>query len=112
MDESEILPRVRDALDFLKKNDKKIVLGSASKSAKTIVEKVNLLDMFDAVVDGTDISKGKPDPQTFLIGAKKVASQPEECVVFEDAVAGIQAANAAKMISIGIGSEKQLHKAD
>src|SRR5699024_12059454 len=81
-------------------------------NAKTILEKVNLLDMFDAVVDGTDISKGKPDPQTFLIGAKKVASQPEECVVFEDAVAGIQAANAAKMISIGIGSEKQLHKAD
>src|SRR5699024_10248489 len=63
MDESEILPRVREALDFLKKNDKKIVLGSASKNAKTILEKVNLLAMFDAVVDGSDISKGKPDPQ-------------------------------------------------
>lgn len=112
MDKSEILPRVGEAIEFLKKNNKNIVLGSASKNAKTILKKVNLLGVFDAIVDGTDITKGKPDPQTFLLGAEKVGGQPEECVVFEDAAAGIQAANSAGMISIGIGSKRQLHKAD
>lgn len=112
MDSSEILPEVLSTLEFLKKNGKKLALGSASKNAQTILDKVNLTDFFDVIIDGTAITKGKPDPQTFLLGAEKTTSRPEDCVVFEDAVAGIQAANAARMISIGIGSKEVLNEAD
>lgn len=112
MDESEILPDVHRVLDYLK--DKKIpmALGSASKNAKPILEKVKLLSYFDAVVDGTDVAKAKPDPEVFLIGAEKLGAKPEDCIVFEDAVAGIQAANNAGMISIGIGDAETLSEAD
>ena len=68
--------------------------------------------MFDAVVDGTDVSKAKPDPEVFLIAAKLLNIEPENCIVFEDSVAGVQAANTAKMISIGIGSEEVLGEAE
>lgn len=112
MDESEILPGVLDALNFIKEKGGKIVLGSASKNAKPILEKVGLVDYFDAIVDGNDVSKAKPDPEVFLLGAEKVNSKPEECVVFEDAVAGIQAAKNAGMISIGIGNKEVLNEAD
>ncbi|MBA5629120.1 beta-phosphoglucomutase [Moheibacter lacus] len=112
MNASEILPGVLNALDFIKKIEGKIVLGSASKNAKPILEKVGLLDYFDAIVDGNDVSKAKPDPEVFLIGAEKVKSNPVNCVVFEDAVAGIQAANSAGMLSIGIGEKEILKEAD
>lgn len=112
MDASEILPDVLEKLKFIKSINGKIVLGSASKNAKPILEKVGLLEYFDAIVDGNDVSKAKPDPEVFLIGAQKVNSNPLECVVFEDAVAGIQAANIAGMLSIGIGSKETLSEAD
>lgn len=112
MDASEILPGVLHALDFIQKIEGKIVLGSASKNAKPILEKVGLLDYFDAIVDGNDVSKAKPDPEVFLLGAERTNSKTEECVVFEDAVAGIQAANAAGMLSIGIGEKEILKEAD
>lgn len=112
MDESEILPGVMDCLQFLKEKEKKIVLGSASKNAKTILERVHLLEYFDEIVDGNAVTKAKPDPEVFLLGAQRTDSKPEECVVFEDAVAGIEAANAANMISIGIGSKEVLSEAD
>jgi len=112
MDASEILPDVIKVLDYLK--DKKILLalGSASKNAKPILEKVKLLPYFDAIVDGTDVAKAKPDPEVFLIAAQKMDAKPENCIVFEDAVAGIQAANNAGMTSIGIGDAKTLSEAD
>lgn len=112
MDASEILPDVLEKLKFIQSINGKIVLGSASKNAKPILEKVGLLEYFDAIVDGNDVSKAKPDPEVFLIGAQKVNSNPLECVVFEDAVAGIQAANIAGMLSIGIGSKETLNEAD
>lgn len=112
MDSSEILPDVLEKLKFVKEINGKIVLGSASKNAKPILEKVGLLEYFDAIVDGNDVSKAKPDPEVFLIGAQKVNSNPLECVVFEDAVAGIQAANIAGMLSIGIGDKSTLNEAD
>ena len=112
MDASEILPDVHKVLDFLKSNDIPISLGSASKNAKPILEKVNLLSYFDAIVDGNAVSKAKPDPEVFLIAAEKLQVAPENCVVFEDAVAGIKAANTAKMLSIGIGDKTVLHQAD
>ena len=112
MTSEEILPGVNDLLNFLEINDIKYALGSASKNAPLILEKVGLLNRFTAIVDGNDVSKAKPDPEVFLIGARKLGMNPENCVVVEDAIAGIQAANAAKMISIGIGDANVLHEAD
>ena len=112
MTSEEILPGVNDLLNFLEINDIKYALGSASKNAPLILEKVGLLNRFTAIVDGNDVSKAKPDPEVFLIGAKKLGMKPENCVVVEDAIAGIQAANTAKMISIGIGDANVLNEAD
>ena len=112
MDEQEILPDVTKTLDLLRKENQQIGLGSASKNARMILEKVNLLKKFDSIVDGNDVSKAKPDPEVFLIAAKQLHTNPENCIVFEDAVAGIQAANTAGMVSIGIGDKKTLHEAD
>jgi len=111
MDESEVLPGVLQVLDYLKQHNQKIVLGSASKNARPILEKSKVIDYFDAVVDGNDVSNAKPDPEVFLQGAKKVHFPNDKCIVFEDSVAGIQAANAAGMISVGIGEANTLHEA-
>lgn len=111
MDESEILPGVLPVLIYLKENNQKIVLGSASKNAKPILEKAKIIDYFDAIVDGNDVSNAKPDPEVFIQGAKKVNFSNEKCIVFEDSVAGIQAANIAGMTSVGIGEESILHEA-
>lgn len=112
MDASEILPDVPKILNFLKEKEIPIALGSASKNAKPILEKVGLLSYFDAIVDGTHVAKAKPDPEVFIIAANQLNVQAKDCVVFEDAVAGIQAANAANMISIGIGDNNILNEAD
>lgn len=112
MTSDEILPGVNQLLTFLEANNIKFALGSASKNAPLILERVGLLDRFNAIVDGNDVSKAKPNPEVFLIGAKKINMKPENCVVVEDAIAGIQAANAAKMISIGIGDANVLSEAD
>jgi beta-phosphoglucomutase len=112
MDASEILPDVPRVLDFLKENTIPIALGSASKNAEPILKKVDLLPYFKALVDGNSVTKAKPDPEVFLIAADKLGVSPENCVVFEDAVAGIAAANAASMVSIGIGDKNILSEAD
>ena len=112
MDEDEILPGVQKVIDYLVEHNVPFALGSASKNARNILKKVNLLDKFDAIVDGTDVSKAKPDPEVFLIAANKLNVKPENSIVFEDSVAGVQAANNAKMISIGIGEQKTLGEAD
>ena len=112
MDASEILPDVLRVLKFLKERNVPIALGSASKNAKPILEKVNLLPYFDSIVDGNSVTKAKPNPEVFLIAASNLGVSPSSCVVFEDAVAGIQAANAANMISIGIGESEVLSEAN
>ncbi len=112
MDTSEVLPKVTETLVVLNEKKQSIALGSASKNAKPILEKVALIDKFQAIVDGNDVSKAKPDPEVFLIGAQLLQIDPEDCVVFEDSVAGIQAANIANMLSIGIGEASVLHEAD
>jgi len=112
MDESEVLPGVLPVLDYLKQNKQNIVLGSASKNAKPILEKAKIIHYFDAIVDGNDVSNAKPDPEVFLQGAIKVNDREQNCIVFEDSVAGIQAANVANMISVGIGEADVLHEAD
>ena len=112
MNSNEILPGVLKVLNFLDDNYVKYALGSASKNATLILEKVGLLDRFSALVDGNDVSNAKPDPEVFLIGAKKLNVSPENCIVVEDAIAGVQAANAAKMLSIGIGDSSVLFEAN
>ena len=111
MDASEILPDVPKILEFLKGNNIPIALGSASKNAQPILEKVNLLHYFDVIVDGNNVTKAKPNPEVFLLAAEQLGVQPENCIVFEDAVAGVQAANSANMLSVGIGNEKILSEA-
>ncbi|WP_299128135.1 beta-phosphoglucomutase [uncultured Winogradskyella sp.] len=104
MDTQEILPDVPRVLNTLKGLEQSIALGSASKNARAILERVNLKHHFNAIVDGNDVSKAKPDPEVFIIAAKLLNVNPEDCVVFEDSVAGVKAANAANMVSIGIGN--------
>ncbi|KGK29958.1 MULTISPECIES: beta-phosphoglucomutase [Cellulophaga] len=111
MDASEILPDVPKVLEYLKQKKIPIALGSASKNAQPILEKVNLLPYFDTIVDGNNVTKAKPDPEVFLIAADQLGVKPNNCIVFEDAVAGIEAANAAGMISIGIGDAEILNQA-
>ena len=112
MDESELLPGILPILKYLKENNQKIALGSASKNARPILEKTGILHYFDAIVDGNDVSNAKPDPEVFLQAAKLLGISNENSIVFEDSVAGIQAANTAKMKSIGIGENKILFEAD
>lgn len=111
MDASEILPDVPKVLQYLKNRNIPIALGSASKNAQPILEKVGLLSYFDTIVDGNNVTKAKPDPEVFLLAAKQLGVNSDECIVFEDAVAGVEAANSAKMISIGIGDDKVLSEA-
>lgn len=111
MDQSEILPGVLDILKHLKEQNQAIALGSASKNARPILEKTGILHYFDAIVDGNDVSNAKPDPEVFLIAAQLLGVQPKDAIVFEDSVAGIQAANIGKIISIGIGEEAILNEA-
>ncbi|MFV0158136.1 beta-phosphoglucomutase [Empedobacter falsenii] len=112
MDDSEILPGVMKVLNFLKANHQPIILGSASKNARPILEKVNILNYFDDIVDGNDVTNAKPDPEVFIVGAKKANQPNENSIVFEDSVAGIQAANVAGMTSIGIGDSSVLNEAN
>ena len=111
MGRSELLPDVERTIDYLIETNQYVTLGSASKNARPILEKTNLIEAFDAIVDGNDVSEAKPNPEVFLKAAQLTNAQPNHCIVFEDSVAGIQAANAAGMISIGIGNESVLNEA-
>lgn len=111
MKEDEILEGVVPVLQFLKDNGQLIALGSASKNARPILEKVNILHFFDAIVDGNDVTNAKPDPEVFVQAAQLLGKTAEESIVFEDSVAGIQAANIAGMVSVGIGDKVILHEA-
>jgi beta-phosphoglucomutase len=112
MTPKEVLEGVPEFLDELKAINIKIALGSASKNSKLILERINMLHYFDAIIDGNNISKGKPDPQVFQMGADATNCKPEECVVFEDALAGVQAGKAGGMKVIGVGSGEILKEAD
>lgn len=112
MKADEILP---GALDFIMDaRDKSIgiALGSASKNAQTILDRLEISAYFDAIVSGNEVSKAKPDPEVFLKGAQLLMVPAEDCVVFEDAQAGIEAAINAKMKCVGIGSQSLLNRAD
>lgn len=112
MDQNEILPGVVATLKFLKENGQHIALGSASKNARPILEKTGIIHYFDAIVDGNDVTNAKPDPEVFLRACQLLSVSPEDSIVFEDSVAGIQAANSARMKSVGIGDKEILHEAE
>ncbi|MFD1314830.1 beta-phosphoglucomutase [Namhaeicola litoreus] len=108
LDESEILPGIKNLLLFLKDKNIPIALGSASKNAIPILKSLALFDFFDTIVDGNDVSNAKPDPEVFLLAAKQLNIEPKYCFVVEDSLAGIQAANSVHMVSIGIGEKENL----
>ncbi len=108
----DILPGVKKILDFLIKKEVPVALGSASKNARSILEKTGLYQNFDAIVDGSDVTKAKPNPEVFNIAASQMGVLPGNCIVFEDSQAGIEAARNAGMISIGIGDKEVLKEAD
>ncbi len=112
MNPSEILPGVVDFLAQIKKDGYKIGLGSASKNAEIILEKTGLMPWFDLIIDGNKVSKSKPDPEVFLKGAEGLGLLPHECIVFEDAQAGVEAAKSGGMKVIGIGEASVLKEAD
>jgi beta-phosphoglucomutase len=112
MTPSELLPGCVSFIREVRSANIRTAIGSASKNTPMILERVGIKDLFDAVADGNNISKAKPDPEVFLKAAELVGVIPEDCVVFEDAVAGVQAAINAGMICIGIGSPDILTKAN
>jgi len=109
---NDILPGVTNFLNDLKNKNIKIALGSASKNAMTILQSIELVDFFDAIIDGNKVTKAKPDPEVFLNAAKDLKTAPKECIVFEDAQAGIEAAKTGGMYAVGIGNPENLQNAD
>ncbi|RDC57355.1 beta-phosphoglucomutase [Pedobacter chinensis] len=112
MTPAEVLPGTVDFLTAIHKAGYKLALGSASKNSGIILERTNLAHFFDEIVDGNMVTQSKPDPEVFLKGAELLGFKPEECVVFEDAVAGVEAAKRGGMKAIGIGEKSVLANAD
>ncbi|ARS42679.1 beta-phosphoglucomutase [Sphingobacteriaceae bacterium GW460-11-11-14-LB5] len=112
MTPAEVLPGTVDFLTAIHKAGYKLALGSASKNSGIILEKTDLAHFFDKIVDGNMVTKSKPDPEVFLKGAELLGFAPDECVVFEDAVAGVEAAKRGGMKAIGIGEKSVLTQAD
>ncbi len=112
LDPSEVLEGTRECLDLLRRKGIKTALGSASKNAPLILDNLKLTDQFDAIIDGNLTTKAKPDPEVFELGARALGVKAAQCVVFEDSVAGIEAAKAAGMMAIGIGKPEVLEQAD
>jgi beta-phosphoglucomutase len=104
----EIFPGVKQLIRDIKKSGIKVGLASSSKNAKTVIQLLHIENEFDAVVDGTMIKHSKPDPEIFLLTARKLGVPADECLVFEDAEAGVDAALAAGMKCIGVGDPRQL----
>lgn len=109
MSRAEMLEGIEDLLNQLQLHKIPFALGSASKNALTILNALQITDMFSAIVDGNEVTKAKPDPEVFLIAAKKLGFIPEKCIVIEDSKAGIDAANSVNMISVGIGNNHVLN---
>lgn len=103
MTEQDLSSEVKETLDTLRTNGLKLAIGSSSRNAKFILERLGLKDYFDAVSDGTNISKSKPDPEVFLKAAEFLHMAPVDCLVVEDAKAGVEAAKAGGFDSAGLG---------
>lgn len=108
----DLLTGVKELLEDLKNRKIKIALGSASKNAKPVIEKLGIAEYFDVIGDGFSVENSKPAPDIFLHVAEELNINPENCIVVEDAEAGIDAAISAGMKTIGIGPKERLGKAD
>lgn len=112
LDKGELLEGAEEYLKKLKNDGVLIALGSASKNAPHILDKLGITELFDAIVDGNSVSKAKPDPEVFLKGAELLGLEPEDCCVFEDSQAGIEAARRAGCSVIAIDKGEVLKDAD
>lgn len=112
MTPEDVTEEVRESLTALKAAGIKVAVGSSSKNTRFILKQVGLDKIFDGVSDGTNITKSKPDPEVFLKAAAFVGDKPENCIVVEDALAGIDAAKAGGMLAAGIGEAEQYEKTD
>lgn len=108
----EIFPGVKEMLVDCRKKNLKVALASSSKNAPRVIELLGVANLFDTMVDGTMITHTKPDPEIFLLAANRLGVSPDKCVVFEDAEAGVEAALAAGMKCVGVGSAEQLGNAN
>lgn len=100
----DILPGITPLLKSLKEAGIKRAIGSSSRNAENILTKIGLMDAFDVIVTGNDIQHSKPDPEVYLVAAKKLSEDPSACMVIEDAEAGVEAGYAAGMITLAVGS--------
>ena len=112
MKPNEILPGAKEFLEACRSVGIKTALGSASKNSGTILTNVGITSLFDAIVDGNHVTEPKPNPEVFLKGAEALGFSPAQCVVFEDAIAGIAAAKNGGMKAVGIGSPQVLTEAN
>ena len=112
MTPENLLPGINDLLHDLKRHDIKLGLASASKNASFILERLQISNVFDIIVDPNSLKQGKPAPDIFLQGAKQLELKVSECIGIEDAYSGIEAIKAANMLAVGVGEKSILEKAD
>ena len=112
MNENDLSREVKDTLYELKRKKIKIGIGSSSKNAKMILERIGIKDIFDVIVDGNDISNSKPDPEVFLKANERLGINKEKCLIVEDAEAGVNAALAGSLDVAAIGDATKCNKAN
>lgn len=108
----DVLPGAREFIEEKRAAGYRIALGSASKNARLVLERLELIELFDALVDGTVVTKAKPDPQVFLRAAELLGIPADRCLVFDDSGAGVTAAHRGGMIAVGVGDSTALDQAD
>ena len=108
----DFLPGTKELLTHLRQEGYHVALGSASKNATKVLQQLNALGYFDVIGDGNSVTESKPNPAIFLYGAEKLGLQPDECIVFEDAESGVDAAKAGGFYSVGIGPKDRVGHAD
>src|SRR5918993_2979005 len=108
----DLLPGARELLEEVRAAGLKNALGSASKNASEVIERLGIRSLFDAISDGHSVERQKPAPDLFLHAAQQLGLSPAECIVVEDAAAGIEAARAGGFRSVGLGPAERVGKAD
>lgn len=112
MTPGDYLPGAQELLNLLRKEGFLVALGSASKNSSKVLEQLEAKKYFDVIGDGNSVTKSKPAPDIFLFGAEQLGLKPEECIVYEDAESGVDAAKAGGFYSVGIGPEERVGHAD
>lgn len=112
MTPSDYLPGAQELLNLLREEGFLVALGSASKNSAKVLTQLGAKKYFDVIGDGNSVSKSKPAPDIFLYGAEKLGLEPDECIVYEDAESGVDAARSGGFHSVGIGPEERVGHAD